>query len=179
MQKDKKERVLIVSDLWGKEKSNWINYYLSVLEDQFDVQYYDSCVLGEIDTSEYAKDKLHAQFINGGIDKAVENLLLQENENCMVLGFSIGGCIAWKAANLGLKVESLIAVSSTRLRYEIKKPAVKIKLIYGQEDANKPDGNWFSNMQISANFYQNEDHELYRKKECADKICKSIIDHKF
>ena len=136
---------------------------------------YDSCVLADIDKSEYSEEKLHDQFITGGIVKAVENLLKKEKESTIVLGFSIGGTIAWKACKSGLKTQRLIAISSTRLRYETQKPSGVIDLIYGEKDTYKPDNNWFEKLEIRTEIYKNEGHEVYKKKEIAQKICKMII----
>ena len=97
-----KERLILLSDLWGEEKCEWMTYYTSVLEQHFVLQYYDCCELGDIDKSDYSEKNLHHQFINGGMEKAVENLLQKEKESVIVLGFSIGGTIAWKAAISGL-----------------------------------------------------------------------------
>lgn len=110
------QRIIILSDLWGKDNSEWMNYYNSILENHFIVKHYDSCVLGEIDKSDYTEEKLHHQFINGGIEIAVKNLLKEETESAIILGFSVGGTIAWQACNAGLKTSYLFAVSSTRLR---------------------------------------------------------------
>ncbi|HEY9168994.1 MAG TPA: alpha/beta hydrolase [Lutibacter sp.] len=175
MNKSNKQRLIILSDIWGKGKSDWSTYYTSILEDYYEVKYYDSCVLGDIDKSEYSEEKLHNQFVDGGITKAVKNMLKEEKENSIVLGFSIGGYIAWKACNSGLKTQRLIVISSTRLRFETQKPLDAIELIYGEEDANKPDNNWFRKLGLKAKIYKNEDHELYKKKEIAEKICKMII----
>ncbi len=179
MNKHDKQRIIILSDLWGEEKSEWLIYYTSILEKYFDVKYYDSCVLGGIDKSEYSVEELHHQFITGGIAKAVENILKEEKgkENILVLGFSIGGYIAWKAGNSGLKMQCLYAISSTRLRYETQKPSGTIELIYGEEDADKPDNNWFEKLGIRTNFYKHEGHELYTKKEIAGNICNRIVEH--
>ncbi len=175
MNKNNRQRLIILSDLWGKEKSDWVTYYTSLLEDCFEVKYYDSCVLGNVDKSAYSEEKLHNQFVDGGIAKAVKNMLKEEKENSIVLGFSIGGYIAWKACNSGLKMQRLIAISSTRLRFETQKPLGAIALIYGEDDANKPDNNWFEKLGLKMNFYKNEGHELYKKKEIAEEICKIII----
>lgn len=171
----KKQRLIILSDLWGAKKLDWIEYYASILEKYFEIKFYDSCVLGDVSKEEYLEEKLHHQFVNGGIEKAVENLLKKETGNIIILGFSIGGSIAWKAGNLGLKIQNLFAISSTRLRYEIQKPSAKIELIYGENDAYKPGSDWFEKLKINVNFLPHEDHELYKKKEIAEDICKMIV----
>lgn len=175
MNKSNKQRLIILSDLWGEEKSDWVKHYTSTLEAYFDVKYYDSCVLGEVDKSIYSEKNLHQQFISGGIEKAVANILKKETENTYILGFSIGGLIAWKACNSGLKMQRFIAVSTTRLRYETQKPSGEIELFYGEEDPYKPDSNWFKKMEIKELFYKHETHEFYKKIEVAESLCKMIL----
>lgn len=171
-----KERLILLSDLWGEEKSEWLTFYTSVLEQHFVLQYYDCCELGDIDKSDYSEKNLHHQFINGGIEKAVENLLQKEKESVIVLGFSIGGTIAWKAAISGLKTKSIFALSSTQLRHESEKPFGNIELFYGELDPYKPDEDWLEKMDINVNLYPNESHNMYQKKEIAELICKQMIE---
>ena len=175
-----KQRLLLISDLWGKEKSDWITYYTSILENYFELEYYDSCDLGTIDKSDYSEENLHHQFVNGGIKKAVEQLVKEEEEKgfVSVLGFSVGGFIAWKAGLSGLKIQNLYAISSTRLRYETKKPKGIIELFYGENDNYKPDSNWFEKLELKEHVIQNEEHELYKNKEIAESICKIIMEQK-
>lgn len=170
-----KPKLIILSDLWGKEKSAWINSYISLLDPYFLVTYYDCCELGEIDKSEYMEEKLHFQFTHGGIDKAVQNLLSLEKQTNIILGFSIGGTIAWKASNAGLKIKHLFAISSTRLRYETQQPFCEIKLIFGENDANKPNDLWFEKFKLTPQLYLNESHEFFKKNEIAKIICDKIV----
>ncbi|KIA90422.1 hypothetical protein [Kaistella jeonii] len=179
MNESNKQRLIILSDLWGAEKSDWIKYYTSILERYFEIKFYDSCVLGDVSKEKYSEEKLHHQFVNGGMEKAVQNLLEKEKENIIILCFSIGGLIAWKAGNSGLKIQNLFAISSTRLRYETQKPFAKIELIYGEEDAYKPKKDWFEKFGIKMNFLAREGHDLYKKKEIAEKICKMIVQKVF
>ena len=66
MNKKNKQRIIILSDLWGEEKSDWIVHYISILEKYFEVKYYDSCILGGVDKSDYSEESLHHQFVTGG-----------------------------------------------------------------------------------------------------------------
>lgn len=177
MNSTNKQRLILISDLWGNNNSDWIIFYTSILENHFDLQFYDARDLAEIDCRAEIEN-IHQQFVNGGIEKAVSNLLPKEKNSVNVLAFSIGGTIAWKVALAGLKVDNLFAISSTRLRYETQKPDGIIKLYYGENDVYKPDENWFSTMRIKPRIYQNEDHEFYRKKEIAEEICEMIIKSK-
>jgi hypothetical protein len=169
-----KPRLLILSDLWGKEKSDWVSAYVELLKDKYEIQYYDCCELGAIDKTHYNQEKLHNQFINGGIEKAVDSLLKFEKRKIDVLAFSIGGTIAWKAALKGLNVGSLFAVSSTRLRFENEIPNCKLKLYYGENDSNKPSENWFKKLSIEFDIIKNKEHSFYSEKEFATLICAEI-----
>ena len=141
-------RLILLSDLWGKGKSNWVTQYTTLLKKHFDVRYYDSCELAAVDKNDYTEEQLHSQFINSGIDKAVEALLQKEKEAIYIIGFSIGGTIAWKASLLGLKVTALFTISSTRLRYETQKPSETITLFFGEDDHYKPNFQWFEKMEL-------------------------------
>jgi len=170
-----KSRLIILSDLWGKEKSDWVSGYVGLLQDKFEIQYYDCCELGEIDKTNYTEENLHNQFINGGIDKAVANFLKIEKNPIDILAFSIGGTIAWKSALKGLNIRNLFAVSSTRLRYEDEIPNGAIKLYYGENDINKPNTNWFEKHSINFEIIKNKEHDFYTEKEFTNSICNEIL----
>jgi pimeloyl-ACP methyl ester carboxylesterase len=170
-----KPRLLILSDLFGGKNPKWIKYYTEILESKFDIQYYDVLKLGEIEASNTDEKDIHNQFLKTGIDKAVQNLLNLEKEEVTVLGFSIGGTIAWKASLKGLNVCQLFAVSSTRLRFETEIPNCKIKLYFGGKDLNLPDLQWFFDLKISNQFFKNQDHQLYFDEKNAFVICNDIL----
>lgn len=170
-----KPRLIILSDLWGKEKADWVSGYVELLKDKFEIQYYDCCELGAIDKTDYTEENLHSQFVNGGIEKAVENLLKAEKNKIDVLAFSIGGTIAWKATLKGLNVRNLFAVSSTRLRYENEIPNGAIKLYYGENDSNTPSGDWFEKYSINFEIIKNKEHSFYTQKDFATSICDEIL----
>ena len=170
-----KRRLLILSDLFGGKKPEWIKYYTEKLDSKFDIQYYDVLELGEIEVSDSNEKSIHDQFLAGGIDKAIENLLKQERDEVVVLGFSIGGTIAWKASLQGLKTSQLIAVSSTRLRFETEAPKCKIKLYFGEKEVNIPNSKWFSDFKISNQILENQEHQLYLDKKNALLICNDVL----
>jgi hypothetical protein len=118
---------------------------------------------------------LHEQFVNGGIENAVENLLKLEKGKMDILAFSIGGTIAWKAALKGLDVKNLFAVSSTRLRYETKVPNCKIKLYFGEKDGNKPNMGWFEKHQNAYEIIEKGEHQMYLENDFASVIGEQIL----
>ena len=171
-----KTKLVILSDLHGLEKSNWVKNYVEVLDKKFIVKCYDCCELGEINLVEVTEENIHKHFLNGGIEKAVENLMLFENKEVYILAFSIGGLIGWKAGLLGLKVKSMLAISSTRLRNEIEKPNFNIELYFGKLDEFKPKNYWFENFEIKEQLIDEEKHDFYKKAEITTKMTKLILE---
>lgn len=157
-----KERLIILSDLWGKQKSEWVNTYIDMLSENYDIKFYDCCELGEINISDYREEKLHEAFINGGLERAVENLIRLEKKKVNILAFSIGGTIAWKYGLISEKIDSLICLSSTRLRKEIIKPKGEISLYFGEEDKFKPNEEWLKKMELNYEIIKNKEHEFYK-----------------
>ena len=170
------KRLIVLSDLWGKSKSDWFVQYETILKSEFEVVFYDCCKLGEINLSDFSEDKIHQQFTNGGIERAVKTLLENEKGNVDVLGFSVGGLIAWKAALEGLKLMNLFALSSTRLRYENKQPTCEINLFYAEKDKYKPSEEWFRKLNIEITIYKEQDHYFYSNKEIASEVSMKIIE---
>lgn len=170
-----KPRLLILSDLFGGKDSEWVKSYMDLLQSKFDIQYYNTPELAGIDVFDLTETEIHNQFLNGGIDKAVENLLRLESCKVVILGFSIGGTIAWKAALKALETSHLFAVSSTRLRYETESPNCKVKLYFGKKDPNKPNLQWFLDLNLENEILKNHDHQLYLIEKNMYLICNDIL----
>jgi dienelactone hydrolase len=172
-----KPALIIISDLWGTAKSNWMDLYLQNLSAELDVEYRDARALAEVNlnTLDKQKQNIHQEFIDTGIDKAVENILKFKSDNLIVLAFSIGGTIAWKAALKGLKVDSLYLISSTRLRHETEKPNCKIHLMYGEYDTYKPEAKWFEKLNLDYEAIIDGEHEIYTSESIAKQISDRII----
>jgi hypothetical protein len=169
------QKLVILSDIWGNYENIWVENYIKNLEKYFEIQFYDSSKLAQIDTNELNEKKIHNQFIDFGIDKAVENLIKLETSEISILGFSIGGLIGWKATLLGLKVNQLFAISSTRLRFENNPPSCKIQLFFGENDPNKPNSQWFDSFKLYENIFKKENHDFYKKDTISMEICNKII----
>ena len=169
-----KPRLIILSDLWGIEKSEWVNDYAEILDSNFEIQFYDCCDLGQVDKSEYEESKLHNQFVNGGIEIATKRLLELEGKRTDVLAFSIGGVVAWKAQLNGLKINNLYSISSTRLRYEKEKPSCNLRLYFGEKDNYKPASDWFDSFELKPKIFKDKEHKLYAEIDCIREICNEI-----
>ncbi|PKQ68839.1 hypothetical protein BZG01_03765 [Labilibaculum manganireducens] len=170
-----KKRLIILSDLWGFEEAVWMHSYQKILNPYFEIEYFDSRKLVDLDLSDNSEGRLHARFVNGGIDRGVYKLGLQEKETIIVLAFSVGGVIAWKAGLKGLNISTLYAISSTRLRYEKEKPDCKCVLYFGANDRYKPDAKWFQDLNLDFNLIEDKEHEMYREEDFAESLCQKII----
>lgn len=92
-----------------------------------------------------------------------------------ILAFSIGGTIAW---NFGLKsnnIESLICVSSTRLRNETERPLGDIELYFWENDEYKPSAEWLETMKLKFEVFADKGHTVYCETEFAEKLSEKII----
>lgn len=155
-------QLIVVSDIHGWEGSNWHHRIKDLWEKKFDVNFLDSLELASLEKEKNReKEHIHQKFLNGGIDKAADKLISHTNKAAIVLGFSIGGLIAWKAAVRSNCFQHLIAISSTRLRFETQKPKLDLDLYFGENDPYKPDEVWFRTMKTSPHIIPNEGHDFY------------------
>ena len=169
------ERLVIVSDMWGAKKGLWITSYLGYLQQYFDITFYDSQQLANLDLTVNSEENIHNAFVDGGIDTAVAHLLKRETTPSYYLAFSTGGTIVWNAAKMGLPVKSLYNVSATRIRLENEKPCVPFTLWYGANDSFKPDDNWADMLGIEMDVMPNFGHTLYSDETIIRKVCLDLL----
>ncbi|EAR02175.1 hypothetical protein [Maribacter sp. HTCC2170] len=169
------EKLVILSDMWGAKKGLWITSYLGYLQQYFDITYYDSQQLANIDLDVNSEKNIHEAFVNGGIDTAVTHLMKKEKEACHYLAFSTGGTIAWKANLEGLPMKSLYNVSATRVRLEGKKPNVPTTLLYGDLDANRPSNDLSKKIGLEKEVIKSFGHELYSDEKIIKKVCLDLL----
>jgi len=169
------EKLVIVSDMWGARKGLWITSYLGYLQQYFDITFYDSQQLANLDLTVNTEENIHNAFVDGGIDTAVAHLLKKEQSACHYLAFSTGGTIVWNAAKKGLPVKSLYTVSATRIRLENDKPSVPVTLVYGSNDTFKPDDNWANMLGLDMEIMPNFGHTLYSDEIIIRKVCLDLL----
>lgn len=166
-----KPRLIILTDLWGTTNASWIDLYKELLNPQFDVLIYDSCKLAGIDATGLSEKQRHSHFIDFGIETAVKELLRLEQDPLNILGYSIGGTIAWKAGLKGLQIIHLYAISATRLRFEIEKPDCKIVLLFGEHDTYSPHLDWALNLDLTLKIIKDGEHKTYMDPKTIKKVC--------
>lgn len=169
-----KARLVILSDLWGKGNSDWWNMYLQVLDNRFDIEFYDCTELAGVNTSNYTEDALHGQFVKGGISRAVSQLLTLEKEPIHLLGFSVGGVIGWQAAKRGMLIERFVAVSATRLRHETENIPAPVRLFFGEKDQFRPSPSWEAQMKIVPVLVPGKGHLCYTNPEVAQMVAAAL-----
>lgn len=169
------KRLILLSDLWEKTKSDWIYQYIDVLQPHFEVAVYYSTELAEITATELSKEKLHQRFITGGIEKAIQNLLRYEKDIYAIVGFSMGGFIAWESCCAGLKANFLFTISATRIRFEKQQPATNINLYFGEKDPFIPTNTWVREMELPLILLPGQTHDMYKEADVVSIISKEII----
>ncbi|MCH2228809.1 MAG: hypothetical protein MK105_00595 [Crocinitomicaceae bacterium] len=168
-------RIAIISDLWGFKNDQYINTYVKKLYNHFDLDLVDAQVLADINPSN-SEQELHAQFIDSGINIAAERLVKSRIRFDAIVGFSVGGTIGWKAIQSGANIDSLFAISATRLRKETNALTKETKLFYGQKEEFGPDTNWFEKLKIDHEIIQNEGHQVYKSESFMNNFCEELID---
>ena len=169
------EKLVIVSDMWGAKKGLWITSYLGYLQQYFDITFYDSQQLANLDILIQTEENVHNAFIEGGTETAVSHLLKKETEPCYYLAFSTGATIVWEAAKKGLPVKSLYGVSPTRIRKKNDRPNVPFQLVYGANDEFKPSEEWANKLGVDMEVIPNYGHTLYTDEKIIQKVCLDLL----
>jgi len=164
--------LFVLSDIHGNIYQDWMKEYASTLSPFFQVKLFDCQELAGISNLE--PSQVHAEFLNGGMDRAISTLEALDDQPTAILGFSIGGTIAWKFA-LRNQVQSLHVVSATRIRKEVEKPMSTITVYFGDQEEHGPNTEWFNTMDLSPVILKGEVHECYRNKRTLELVCGNMI----
>lgn len=169
-------RIIVLTDLKGQPalSKQELHLIIGASEVHKSIERVDSRVLAEIPKSKWNKEEIHLAFIEGGIEMAVQNLNLLCKEKIDLIGYSIGGTIAWKTALSNENVDSIYAVSATRLRKELRKPDCRIRLLYGDQDLYTPGPNWCEELDLSPLVLTQARHEFYTQRKGQDLIQKDL-----
>jgi dienelactone hydrolase len=170
------ERLIVISDMWGAKKGIWATSYLVYLQQYFDVTYYDSQQLAKIELGDDSREQLDDAFLNGGVDKAIAQLMQNEKEPCHYVGFGVGGTIAWQANLQGLPIKSLYVVSATSICDENNnKPGIPTKIVFGDLDAHLPRKEWFDQIEMEYEIIKGFGHDLYTQDVIIKEIAQNLL----
>ncbi len=170
------ERLVILSDMWGTKKGLWITSYLGYLQQYFDIVFYDTQQLADVDLVKCTSENLYEAFTNGGMDTAIAHLLTKKDPPSHYLTFCAGGTVVWNAALKGLPVKSLYAVSPKDLHLEDQKPDCPVRLLFGENEEIIPDEEWANKLGVSMEVMANYGHELYSDEMIIQKVCLQLLD---
>ncbi len=163
----------IFSDIYGLKKEAWISDYVASLESNFNIQLVDIRDLANLQNLE--DEKLHDAFIK---TQKIEQILQKLNsiikEPTQILGFSLGGTLAWKLALNNTNITKLTLISSTRIRVESPKPTCEIKLFFAEKDEFKPDSAWLRKQVITPTILSNESHNCYMNYNTCMLVCSEL-----
>lgn len=170
------ERLVILSDLWGAKKGLWITSYLGYLQQYFDIVYYDTSQLADLDVSNPTAEAMAEAFQEGGLERAVRSLLEKEETPSHYLTFCAGGTVVWDAARKGLPVLSLYAVSPMHLHRESDLPGCQVKLLYGEYMENRPSHGWAETIGAPMEVVPRFGREMYSDEKIIQKVCRDLLD---
>jgi hypothetical protein len=170
-------RLVILSDLWGSKKGLWITSYLGYLQQYFDIVYYDTQQLADLDVDFPTAANVCEAFDNGGLERGVRNLLAREKDAgpSHYLAFCAGGSIAWRAALEGLQAESIYAVSPLCLHREQQAPHSDVTLVFGEYGENRPSRDWALRLGVQMEVIPRFGQECYTDEKIIQKVCKDLL----
>ena len=171
------ERLVVLSDLWGARKGLWITSYLGYLQQYFDIVFYDTRNLADVDVTICTAENLRKAFDEGGMDMAVAHILRKEEVPSHYLTFCAGGTIAWEAGLRGLPMKSLYALSPIDLHKTREKPDCKVTLVYGQYDDDIPNLDWSEKTGAKMEIIPKYGHELYSDEKIIQKVCLALLNN--
>ena len=170
------ERLVVLSDIWGAKKGMWITSYLGYLQQYFEIVYYDSQQLADLDLVNFTPEGVMEALDQGGMDTAIAQLLIKETVPSHYLSFCCGGLIGWKAALKGVPMKSLYAVSPLNIQSENERPDIPVTLLYGEYQEDRPSQEWADHMQVPIEVVPNFGRELYTDEKIIGKVSLNILE---
>lgn len=170
------ERLVILSDLWGAKKGLWIASYLGYLQQYFDIVYYDTSQLADLETGMLKPEDLNDAFDKGGLKRAVRALMAKETTPSHYLTFCAGGTVVWNAARKGLPVRSLYAVSPLYLHRETEAPDCQVTLVYGEYMDRRPSRDWALKLGAPMEVIPRFGKTMYSDEKIIQKVCRDLLD---
>ncbi|MBT8264683.1 MAG: hypothetical protein KJN75_05060 [Muriicola sp.] len=170
------ERLVILSDMWGTKNGLWITSYLGYLQQHFDIVFYDIQQLSNIDSYTLASDNKFKEFIDKGLDTAVEHLLKKESIPSHYLTFCSGGSIAWHAGLKGLPIKSLFAIAPKGLETVSGKLSCPTNLVFGEHHNGIPSKDWIEQMDSNSEVIPNFGEDLYSDEVIIQKVSLYLLE---
>ncbi len=173
------ERLVVLSDMYGSKRGLWITSYLGYLQQYFDIVFYDSKELANIELVVNSDENIHRAFVQGGMDTAVAHLLKKEQLESHYLTFCAGGSIAWNAGMMGLPMKSLYAISPLTIERFDWKPECPVHLLYGEYgdyEKTLPPVEWSGRVGVPVEIIPKFGFDLYSDEKIIQKVCLSMLE---
>ena len=162
--------------MWGAKRGLWITSYLGYLQQYFEIVYYDSQELADIDVPIRTEENVCNAFVQGGYKTAVTQLLSRESEPSHYLTFCAGGTIAWRAALMGLPMKSLYAISPLWMHRQDQQPDAEVKLLFGEFQEHRPSPQWAAELGIPMEVVPKFGRTLYSDEKIIRKVCLELLE---
>ena len=170
------EKLVVISDKWGAKKGLWIASYFGYLQQYYDIVFHDCQQLGNVDVTIFSEENIDNAFEEGGIERAVSNLIDKEIEPAHYLAFGTGATVAYKAFLQGLPVKSVTAISATGIESENQMVPADVELIYGECDKSKPGLKWAKRVGANLRIVPNFGHTLYSDEKVISEVSLELLE---
>lgn len=158
MSRSRMQNILVVSDIHG---------FPETVDELFDVGLAKQCYLQLADLCgrpDLRGEDLHDNLFHAeGMRNSIRTLREIGETMCVGIGFSAGGTVLWNAVKEGLKLQALICISSTRLRFETVPLNIPALVIWGECDPYRPEEEWNKRVPMFWKTYPGKQHDFYRK----------------
>jgi dienelactone hydrolase len=105
---------------------------------------------------------VHSALVDGWFDPAAARLATEFPHVAVGLGYSAGGTLLWKAVRLGMQLQALICIASTRLRDEDPQEMhVPTLVVSGEHDPFAPRDDWATGSDVRHIILGGCDHGFY------------------
>ncbi|MDF0707980.1 hypothetical protein [Flagellimonas okinawensis] len=170
------EKLVVISDKWGAKKGLWIASYFGYLQQYYDIVFHDCQQLGNVDVSIFSEENIDKAFNEGGVERAVSNLIRKESEPAHFLAFGTGAAVTYKAVLKGLPAKSVTAISALGIENEDQLLSADVDLIYGECDKLKPGLGWAKSVGAKLRIVPNFGHSLYSDEKIISDISLELLE---
>lgn len=170
------QKLVVISDKWGAKKGLWIASYFGYLQQYYDIVFHDCQQLGSVDVSIFSEENIDNDFNEGGIERAVSNLISKETGPAHYLAFGTGATVVYKALLQGLPAKSVTAISASGIENENQMLPSDVQLIYGECDKAKPGLKWAKSVGANLRIVPNFGHTLYSDEKIISKISLELLE---
>ena len=166
--------ILVLTDIHGKPSTSGCLSRLILRWAQSSVR---TVSLSELLNTDLVGKALHRHLVESdGFARAAECLVDRVDGVDVALGYSAGGMLLWQSVLLGLSVDRLICISSTRLR-QVTAQSIPIPAlaVFGERDENRPPSSWAVGSSVKTHIIPHSGHDFYDSRGQAWDMCLTTL----